>query len=102
LGAAIACDRRPTFTRYHAFPRVDPELRVGAMNKNEELEPLAVTIEQTCHLTNECKTTIYELIAAGQYEAIKSGRKTLIVYASIKKRFANLPKLELTRKRRKA
>jgi excisionase family DNA binding protein len=70
-------------------------------NDNEELEPLTITVEQTCRLTNESKTQVYNLIAAGEYEAIKSGRKTLITYASIKKRISNLPKLELQRKLRK-
>jgi len=70
-------------------------------NNNDEFEPLTISIEQTSRITGESKTQIYNLIADGEYEAIKSRRKTLIVYASIKQRIANLPKLELQRKPRK-
>ena len=71
------------------------------MNNNEEmLEPLSVSIETTSRITGESKTQIYNLIADGSYDAIKSGRKTLIVYASIKKRLASLPRVELKRKRK--
>jgi excisionase family DNA binding protein len=63
------------------------------------LEPLAVSVETVTRLTDESKTTVYDLIAAGEYTAIKSGRKTLIVYESVKRRLAGLPKVTLTRKR---
>ena len=53
---------------------------------DEKLEPLTVSIETTSEITGESKTQIYNLIADGEYEAIKSRRKTLIVYESIKKR----------------
>jgi len=71
-------------------------------NSEETLEPLALTIEQTCQVTNESKSAVYNHVASGEYEAIKSGRRTLILFASIKKRFASLPRVQLQRKPRKA
>jgi hypothetical protein len=72
------------------------------MNNNEEmLEPLAVSIETTSRITGESKTQVYNLIQDGEYQAVKSGRRTLIVFASIKRRLTNLPKVEIKRKRRK-
>jgi hypothetical protein len=39
-------------------------------------------------------------LALLQYEAVKSGRKTLILFESIKRRLASLPRVEIKRKRR--
>ena len=36
---------------------------------------------------------LYRAIAAGQIEAVKSGRSTLIVRESVERWFANLPRL---------
>ena len=71
-------------------------------DSDKTLEPLAITIEETSRLTSESSTQIYNLIAAGELEAVKAGRKTLVIFASVKKRIANLPKLKLERKLRPA
>ena len=72
-------------------------------NSEEEFEePLTISIERASRLTNESKTTIYNLIADGELEAVKSRRRTLVIYASVKRRLANLPRVELKRKWRKA
>jgi hypothetical protein len=59
------------------------------------LEPLTVTIPQAEHLTGESRSQIYNRIGCGEYEAVKSGRRTLIVYDSIKRRIARLPKANI-------
>jgi len=72
------------------------------MNNDSEdtLEPLAVTIETTSRITGESKSQVYIHILDGVYDARKSGRRTLITFASIKRRVADLPKLKLARRRR--
>jgi hypothetical protein len=60
-----------------------------------ELEPLTVTVEQTEHLTGESRSQIYNLIGCGAYQAVKSGRRTLILYDSIKRRQAALPRAKI-------
>lgn len=72
------------------------------MNNEETLEPLALTIEQTCRVTNESKTKVYDHVAKGEYDAVKSGRRTLILFESIKRRLANLPRVQLQRKTRQS
>jgi hypothetical protein len=59
------------------------------------IEPLAVTIPRTSQITGESRSRVYELIGEGVYEAIKSGRRTLIVYESIKRRIASLPRANI-------
>jgi hypothetical protein len=56
------------------------------------LEPIAVTIGQTERLTSESRSQVYNRIANGEYEAVKSGSRTLIIYESIKRRIAKLPR----------
>ena len=56
-----------------------------------ELEPLAVTIQETQRLTGESRTAVYNHIASGEYEARKSGARVLILFESIKRRLAKLP-----------
>jgi hypothetical protein len=55
------------------------------------IEPLALTIEQTQQATGESRTQVYARIGTGEYEAVKAGRRTLIIYESIKRRIAALP-----------
>jgi hypothetical protein len=59
------------------------------------LEPLTVTIPQAEYLTGESRSQIYNRIGRGEYEAVKSGRRTLIVYDSIKRRIAQLPQANI-------
>jgi hypothetical protein len=68
------------------------------MDNNEPIEPLTVTFDEAMRITGETRSQLYNLIAAGQIDAVKSGTKTLVVYASLKKRLANLPKLKLKRR----
>ena len=59
------------------------------------LEPLTVTISQTEDLTGESRSQIYNRIGRGEYEAVKAGRRTLVVYESIKRRIAALPRAQI-------
>ena len=54
-------------------------------------EPLLVTVAKAIQLTGESRSQIYVRIGRGEYDAVKSGRRTLITYESIKRRIAALP-----------
>ena len=60
-----------------------------------DLEPLTVTIEQTEYLTGESRSAIYNRIGRGEYEAVKAGRRVLILYASIQRYIAGLPRAKI-------
>jgi hypothetical protein len=62
-----------------------------ASDNIDGLEPVAVTIPQTEKLTGESRSQIYNRVGRGEYAAVKSGSRTLILYESIKRRFAALP-----------
>jgi hypothetical protein len=59
------------------------------------VEPLAVSIEGAMAATDESRSTVYNLIGTGEYEAVKAGSKTLILYESIKRRLAKLPRAQI-------
>jgi tyrosine-protein phosphatase YwqE len=59
------------------------------------LEPLTVTIPRTVQITGESRSKVYELMGNGTYEAVKSGSRTLIIFESIKRRMANLPRAKI-------
>jgi excisionase family DNA binding protein len=49
------------------------------------LEPLLVDISEGCRLTGLGTTTIYKLIAERKLDKVKVGRRTLLVYESLKR-----------------
>jgi hypothetical protein len=55
------------------------------------LEPLTLTIVETQHVTGESRSQIYARLGRGEYEAVKSGSRTLILFESVKRRIAALP-----------
>jgi hypothetical protein len=59
------------------------------------IEPIAVTIEHTEQITGESRSQVYVRIGRGEYEAVKSGSRTLIIYESIKRRIAALPRAKI-------
>lgn len=59
------------------------------------LEPLTVTMQQAERLTGESRSQIYIRIGRGEYEAVKSGQRLFIVYESIKRRIAELPRAKI-------
>lgn len=51
------------------------------------LEPICVRIATAVKLTGIPRSTLYELIGAGELETVKLGRSTFIRYASLKRLF---------------
>lgn len=47
-------------------------------------EPLTVSIREAARLTGLSRATIYRYLDDGAFEALKTGRRILIVYASLK------------------
>jgi hypothetical protein len=62
---------------------------------NDEIEPLTVTIKTVAAITGKSRSKIYERIGRGEYEAVKSDGRTLVIYESIKRRLASLPRAEI-------
>jgi len=50
-------------------------------------EPICVRIAAAVKLTGIGRSTLYELIKAGEIETVKVGRSTFIRYASLKRLF---------------
>lgn len=53
----------------------------------DNVEPICVRIAAAVQLTGIGRSTLYELIKAGELETIKVGRSTFIRYASLKRLF---------------
>jgi hypothetical protein len=62
-----------------------------ARQRQKSFEPLAVTFDQAELQTGESKGQLKRLVRRGELKAVKSGRRTLIIYQSIKDRLASLP-----------
>jgi len=69
-------------------------MRASTVTKME-IEPLLVSIPQTCQLVGRCTATIYELLGSGLLEAKKSDNRTLVTMESIKRYVADLPKAKV-------
>ena len=61
-----------------------------------ELEPIAVPIPEGERISGLSRSDIYRRLAAGELKAKKSGRRTLILYESLKQVMANLPDAKFT------
>jgi hypothetical protein len=57
-------------------------------------EPLGVSIKQTAELTGESPWTVKEKLRNGTYKAKKSGRRTIIIYQTVKAAWERLPDAE--------
>jgi excisionase family DNA binding protein len=57
------------------------------------VDAINLTINEFCAAFKIGRTKAYELIAAGEVEAIKLGNKTLIPYAELEKLQARLPRM---------
>jgi excisionase family DNA binding protein len=67
----------------------------------DPIEPLGCSVKQTCALLGIGRSAVFKLLASGELEAVKYGRKTIITYPSIKKRFESLPRAEYGRRKTK-
>jgi hypothetical protein len=54
------------------------------------LEPYAVTIQQTAASEGTSVSNVYNRLASGEYRGVKDGRRTLVLWESIKARRAKL------------
>ncbi|RIV80350.1 helix-turn-helix domain-containing protein [Pelagerythrobacter aerophilus] len=67
---------------------VKPPHNSGAQRDGgEALEPICVRIRTAVELTGIGRSTLYELINAGELETVKVGRSTFVIYASLKRLF---------------
>ncbi|WP_337180436.1 helix-turn-helix domain-containing protein [Sphingopyxis granuli] len=64
--------------------RQQPQIRA---DDRDNVEPICVRIAAAVQLTGIGRSTLYELIKAGELETIKVGRSTFIRYASLKRLF---------------
>jgi len=55
------------------------------------LDPVFVSIDEAAAMTSESQWTVKQKLRAGIYRAKKSGRRTLILVASILEHASNLP-----------
>jgi excisionase family DNA binding protein len=60
------------------------------------LEPLACTINEASRISGEPRTKIYSWLKTGKLKSKKSGRRTLILYESLKQAIADLPDAKFT------
>jgi hypothetical protein len=70
-----------------AHAAVVPDIAVAAVLASVAgLEPLGLSVKETAAVERCGVSTVWERLAAGEYEAIKDGAKTLITVKSIQKR----------------
>ncbi len=62
---------------------------------NAPIKPLAVSIDEAGRLTDLSRAGIYNAIARGELEAFKDGSRTKIIFASIERRMASLPRVTM-------
>lgn len=55
------------------------------------IEPLIVSIQETCRLLGSSRSEVYRLLARGNLRAVKAGVRTQVLMASIKAHVASLP-----------
>ena len=70
----------------------------------QAFKPLGVSIRQAAEITGESQWQVKQKLRAGTYQAKKSGRRTIISFASIERAWGALPaatfKAPTPRKRR--
>jgi hypothetical protein len=54
-------------------------------------EPLGISIKETANRTGESTWKVKEKLRNGTYKAKKSGRRTVVIYQSVKSAWENLP-----------
>lgn len=65
-------------------PSADPDPDCAETAEASAVEPICVRIATAVKLTGIGRSTLYELIAAGEIETVKVGRSTFIRYTSLK------------------
>jgi hypothetical protein len=54
------------------------------------LEPYAITIKETARSESCCVAAVYNRLARGEYVGLKDGRRTLVLWESVKARRVKL------------
>ena len=54
-------------------------------------DPILIPLNEAAAVIGRCRRSLYDLIAAGAIDAVKSGRSTLVKYDSLKAYAASLP-----------
>ena len=62
------------------------------MDDNNQLKPLLVSVAEAARLTDAGESTIWDLLAKGELDAVKDGARTKILMASIERHVATRPK----------
>lgn len=55
-------------------------------------DKIALTIPDAVRVSGMSRTAIYEALKQGRFEAVKSGKRTLIRYASLSDYLSSLPR----------
>jgi excisionase family DNA binding protein len=55
------------------------------------IDPIFIPIKQASEILGRCHRSIYEMIATNKLRAVKSGGRTLVVYASVLEYADSLP-----------
>jgi hypothetical protein len=58
---------------------------------DQHLEPLTITVNEAVRVSGRSRSEIYRNLAAGKIKAKKDGKRTLIIFESLKQSIANLP-----------
>ena len=67
------------------------------MNQKDPFEPRYLTVQQTCERGNQSRSTVYRHLKAGDIQAVKRGRTTLIDRASVERWLDSLPPLYVSK-----
>ena len=65
-----------------------PQVAAAEPSKSFQLEPAHVTMRDGCAYTGDSRTAMYDAIGKGEVEAVKEGKRTLLVFESLKRRVA--------------
>jgi hypothetical protein len=61
---------------------------------HDRVKPLTVSIAQAAEVSGTSEWWIKQQLRARELEAVKANRRTLIIFASLERRMARLPKAE--------
>lgn len=73
--------------RAHEAGGAAAEAAASVLLEDLPVEPICVRVATAVKLTGIPRSTLYELISAGQLETAKIGRSTFILYTSLKRLF---------------
>lgn len=70
---------------------IHPGVTGRRVESGQGLKPLGLSIKETAAVTGESQWQVKQKLRAGTYQAKKSGRRTIIIYASIEAAWDRLP-----------